>query len=101
MKTENPHALKFSQERQSEELLPEFSIGMKEARAKTTQVEAHVATFYSTTDHDRQSRLLTDERNYPLEHNNAGSIKGPQFSVQKGSILSTNYTFNAMIFTSQ
>ena len=45
MKTENPHALEFSQERQSEELLPEFSIGMKEARAKTTQFEAHVATF--------------------------------------------------------
>ena len=46
MKTENPHALEFSQERQSEELLPEFSIGMKEARAKTTQFEAHVATFF-------------------------------------------------------
>ena len=98
MKTEHPHALKFSQEQQSEELLPELSISIKEARAKTTHFEAHVATFYSTTDHDRQSRLLTDDRNYPLKYNYAGRTwylsscehafgKGPQFSEQEGSML--------------
>lgn len=111
MKTEHPHALEFSQEQQSEELLPELSISIKEARAKTTHFEAHVATFYSTIDHDRQSRLLTDDRNYPLEYNYAGRTwylsscehafgKGPQFSEQEGRIFvcySTNYAFNAMV----
>ena len=44
-------------------LLPECSVGMKETKSEDEHV-VNILLVYATTEYDKQSRLLTDGRNY-------------------------------------